>query len=375
MKSNKRENNYKKIIKYKNLQSRAVANDYLSNISLNGNNDFDTKTNYYEKVISNDFGCFLTFNQINTKSDQQTDYFNYYKQKQIKENPNSNRLTEFLQNEFDQVDLKRSRTYIDNIIANKKTRFKKKPGMSFISNNSKNSCGEISNTNVPSIKIVLSNTFNNANELAIGVENSENNPLRGAIVNTESMSDVEFDYLNSQAKKINKNLSSVVSDASHLCTSNGTISSTSSNSIQMNEAKNKLAQSLNSALYNQNNKSKKVLSEATKTDNSKLLPINANQAVIAAQPKTANQLPHKLERTISESSNDSNYYFINSTNTSNRNLGAYSSISSTNKALMHYKPSLFNSLKRLTNEKLLLTSNNSPIGVFSRLPFKLNGLK
>lgn len=72
---------------------------------------------------------------------------------------------------------------------------------------------------------------------------------------------------------------------------------------------------------------------------------------------------YTYQRTISESSNESNFVVLN---TSTRNLG-----SGLNRSFNH-KPTLFNNLKRLTCEKMLLTSNNSPIGVISRLPFKLN---
>ncbi len=67
----------------------------------------------------------------------------------------------------------------------------------------------------------------------------------------------------------------------------------------------------------------------------------------------------KRIRAISESSTESN---LSSNILSSRNFRTC-------------RPTLFNNLKKLTNEKLILTANNVPISVFSRLAFRSNALK
>lgn len=81
--------------------------------------------------------------------------------------------------------------------------------------------------------------------------------------------------------------------------------------------------------------------------------------------QTLNPKTNRFQRTTSESSNESNYNTLSSSNTNNRNF----------KTLMHYKPGLFNNLKKLNNEKLFLVSNSTPVGIFSRLPFRLTTYK
>ena len=66
----------------------------------------------------------------------------------------------------------------------------------------------------------------------------------------------------------------------------------------------------------------------------------------------------RMQRTTSESSTESSCNTINT----NKNF----------KSFMHYKPGLFNNLKKLNSEKLFLVSNSSPVGIFSRLPFRIN---
>jgi len=72
--------------KYKNIKLKQVANEYLANISLDGNNDTHLKKLHFEKIISNDFDCFLNFNNISLEQEKQTEYFKYYKNKLINEN-------------------------------------------------------------------------------------------------------------------------------------------------------------------------------------------------------------------------------------------------------------------------------------------------
>lgn len=73
----------------------------------------------------------------------------------------------------------------------------------------------------------------------------------------------------------------------------------------------------------------------------------------------------KRIRAISESSTESN---LSSSLNSNSNI-----LSARN--FRTCRPTLFNNLKKLTNEKLILTSNNIPISVFSRLAFRSNAFK
>jgi len=105
--------------KYKNLQLKAVATDYLTNISLDGNSDNDIKKAYFENIISNEFECFLNFNKISPERNQQTEYFKYYKNKLLIENSKlkSARLDSFLHDEFSQPNTK---LYIDEILSKKK---------------------------------------------------------------------------------------------------------------------------------------------------------------------------------------------------------------------------------------------------------------
>lgn len=84
---------------------------------------------------------------------------------------------------------------------------------------------------------------------------------------------------------------------------------------------------------------------------------------IKSENKTTNSFNGRnFRRTISESSNESH---LSNVSIIRSNFLATNSIKST-------KISFFNNLLRLTNEKALLTTNGSPIGVFSRLPFRLN---
>jgi hypothetical protein len=105
--------------RYKNLQLKAVATDYLTNISLDGNSDNDLKKSYFESIISNEFNCFLNFNKISHERTKQTEYFKYYKNKLSTENSKlkSARLESFLKDEFSQPDIK---LYIDEILSRKK---------------------------------------------------------------------------------------------------------------------------------------------------------------------------------------------------------------------------------------------------------------
>ncbi|CAF0947785.1 unnamed protein product [Brachionus calyciflorus] len=152
---------------------------------------------------------------------------------------------------------------------------------------------------------------------------------REVIFNKLTVSDVESEYLKSHKDK--DNLKSNL-----LGTSNVTLSSNSSISTSIpNNTK------FTKSLTNKSTKAKKANENLT-------IEINTNR---------------NIKRTISESSNESS---LNTSMTRNNILLASNRNS---------KPSLFNNLKRLTNEKIILTTNNSPIGVFSRLPFRFSTQK
>ena len=87
---------------------------------------------------------------------------------------------------------------------------------------------------------------------------------------------------------------------------------------------------------------------------------------ITSYGSNTNYKQSRNQRTTSESSNESNYNNLNNTN---------SNTTKQLRSLMHYKPGLFNNLKKLNNEKLVLVSNSSPVGIFSRIPYRLSTYK
>ena len=110
--------------KHKRKQIKRIAADYLSNISLDGLLDRPKKHEYYEKIISNDFDCFLAFHRIKIKPEEQTEFFNYYKSSVVYRNEDqSANLKNFLHIEFNNFDanneLDNSKIYIENILTKK----------------------------------------------------------------------------------------------------------------------------------------------------------------------------------------------------------------------------------------------------------------
>ena len=137
------------------------------------------------------------------------------------------------------------------------------------------------------------------------------------------MQDLEVDYLKQTVENVSLQMNN----------SNMTLSSTSSNSIHLT---NSLA----------------IMTSGPKR-RPKLSPKDSDQNMNAA-------LSHHYSRTLSESSGESS--------TSNI-IGSrilQNTLTSTNSKSGVLKRSLLDNLRRLTNEKLILTSNNSPIGIFSR---------
>ena len=167
--------------------------------------------------------------------------------------------------------------------------------------------------------------------------------------NKSSMSDVECDYIKTQTDFMNKQPLN-----SHLGVSNLTLSSNSNSSVHL-IGSNKFTHSLTNAIHSISHAKQRLsrrLSRSPTEDSTSQETSNL----------FANNLRHKLrkiQRTISESSADS-IYTVNM---------------SCNKSMVYNKLNLFNHLKRLNNEKVLFTSNNSPLGIFSRIPFKPSSLR
>lgn len=165
-------NNNKKS-RYRNLQLKAIATDYLANISLDGNTDYEVKRTYFDKIISNEFDRFLNFNSISADKNKQTEYFKYYKQKLLNENSKlkSARLDTFLRSEFESSN-ENVKSYIEDILAKKCSRkTDKKLHL------------------VPKVTIIPSQTFENPNQLnAVSIKQTAN--------------DVEADYLQKHAQEV-----------------------------------------------------------------------------------------------------------------------------------------------------------------------------
>jgi hypothetical protein len=89
--------------KKKHLKKRIanqIAVDYLSNISLDGS-VFHVKPSKAETTTVDNYNIFFKLNTIKrNKNDRQAEYFNFYKEKQLIENPNRNRLKAFILSEF-----------------------------------------------------------------------------------------------------------------------------------------------------------------------------------------------------------------------------------------------------------------------------------
>lgn len=159
--------------------------------------------------------------------------------------------------------------------------------------------------------------------------------------------DAEYEYLKKSVDMADDLTTLTTTNANLMAmgNSNMTLSSTSSTSINLSGSKSTSCQPTSSSTKQSAVKKSKSPNESS---------------------TLGGQLHGAYNRTISESSNESCLVMLNS---SSRNFGSNASRSFTG------KPSFLNNLKRLTNEKILLTSNNSPIGMISRLPFRLNSLK
>jgi hypothetical protein len=298
----------------KELRMKTLARDYLTQISLNGELKAEKSSplnKNFDKIIADELDFFSKFNKIRTRSSKQNKFFNYYKQKLSNENPCSNRLIYFLKSEFENY-TNNTKGYIDQILK---------------CNNPKKS-----------------NRLNKSNKIIVKINNHSE----------VSMSDAESDYFKSQNENrrktyvINTNMpfnnnNNINNNINHLGTSNVTLSSSSSASIHLADSF-KFSSSFPS----------RILNRLSKNELESINDNHSQQMFIGGT--------RKYQRTVSESSGESysNYG-------TNKNIN---SISSSKTRLMHYKPILFNCLKRLTNEKILFSSNNSYVSLFSRLPFK-----
>lgn len=271
--------------KFKKIKKRILAENYLTNISLNGLAETDFKTGHFDYVCAkNDFGCFLAFNRIENSPCKQNNFFVHYKNKLVIENYQCTRTKEFFQNEFG------NHNFMPDLYINK-----------FL--------------HVKSVKIP---------EINIQPSLSES---RDVNLNKLYISDNESEFQKPLANQ----------DFQKLATSNVTLSSNSS-----------IATSVQSWTKPKNKHSNETNFKTDKTtcENKTNEPFNGRT----------------YRRTISESSNESHL----------SNVSIIRSNVSTTNSTKSTKITFFNNLLRLTNEKALLTTNGSPIGVFSRLPFRLH---
>lgn len=309
----------------RNKRFMTIANDYLSSISLNNfsviqnNSNFN---NYYDKLMQKDYDCFSKLNLINNKLNKRNDFFIYYKNK-FKEQKILNRFENFLKSEFDEKFNYETKKYIDKVLNDLSSQEEK----NFNSENA-----------IQSINIAKSELINKIPSIIM--TNTKDIPI----------SDSESEFPKNHKAIIKKNNYS--SNQLGINSSNITISSSSSASIQLTDNL-KLTSSLqNSSNFKGNKNANKFL--ANELENNQLSSFVGNLTN-----------GRKYQRTVSESSNESNSnYGLLSLNKNINSVVSYKS--------RHYKPILFNCLRRLNNEKIMFLSNNSTVGLFSRFPFKSN---
>ena len=112
-------------LKFKQKQFRRIAADFLTNISLHGNTEQAAKDQHYDKLIANDFDCFLAFNKISTSKAQQSEYFKYYMQNVAGKSLNTSKFELFLLNEFKPTETvspaNTTADYIESILSSEST--------------------------------------------------------------------------------------------------------------------------------------------------------------------------------------------------------------------------------------------------------------
>jgi hypothetical protein len=390
------------------LKIRSLANEYLGNIALNAHAHELGKQARFERAIQSEFERYLQFNKIAPTARQQTEYFNYYKQKLQCENPRADRFRDFLVAEFGEngmlssahkecpqpTDSSSSCSNVTSIRARAAT----SPASSF---------------SVPSIRIDKSHP--SGDELSERKQPSDQaaTPLPPSAIanvaeqptNKFTLSDIdETDYLR---RHLSENINSI---------SNTTLSSSSSLSLTMsnprvssnNSAVNMstVAELTSKSIVKKQASIKKlkgvenptIIDEAHPNNSENAAPLASTTqgshqqlALAPASKQSSSNLAlsnRPYQRTISESSTESNVTSLHSNASAMYNLGSSvgrnyptsfmsiaSASSSSRTIMMNYKPTLFNNLKKLTNEKVLLMSNNSPVGIFSRLPFRLTSNK
>lgn len=326
----------------------SLATDYLSNcIQLVDVDTEHAKSAYFENLINhNQFVCFLHLNNHLVSSPPPNsptttppnEFFDYYKRKQARENCNRDEFRKFLAYEFgstDNPDSITSSKYIEQLL---KSSVRSRAS----------SCRASSRPirTIPSINIVTTSG------------SAKKSSLTGR--------DFEFEYL----KSVETTDYTTAADEMGGAPSNLTLSSTPSSTASIN-----LSHSAGSKNWqrggtmDQKFKQQHSMPAATTSTNHQpaVLSSSSSQQLQATQKLNSNSNLLMQQRTISESSNESSLVVLNS---SARHLA-----SSINRSLnLSLKPGggLLSSLKRLTCEKMLLTSNNSPVGIVSRLPFHHN---
>jgi len=160
--------------KFKRKKIKRVAADYLSNICLTGLPTNDVKHVHYDRLIANDFDCFLSFHKINASAQSQTDYFNYYKMNvQHLAGTTPRNFEYFINTEFNQFDISLDpdsfyRIYIETLLTRKKS-------------SSRKSIPRSKPIAIPEIKIQPSLTFDEASEKSLA-----NNKLKLSSSDNES---------------------------------------------------------------------------------------------------------------------------------------------------------------------------------------------
>jgi hypothetical protein len=333
-------------------QLRTVANSYLSHIALDGFLDSD----YYEKVLAEPFDRFLAFNRIAARRANQSEYFNYYKQRLVSEREQArppppdrrSELERFLASEFrsENSDFQAG-AYIRTIVESGRH--------------------QTSHSRVPAIHVVPGATFTDRRD-----------DRRALATNTSLTADLELGYIQAETVALSSSAAAKTNPIQQAAVSNVTLSSSSSvvSTTRQSSSSHKLAHSLNSALLSVSSKLHKQRapspSDETLLAGERQPPLGESRRRRSAQ---ARRRPHT--RTISESSSESAFHSVlfHHKTASGNNASSTVCNAQTSRCVTGYKPSLFGNLRKLNNEKLVFTSNNAPLGMFSRLPFRLQNIK
>jgi hypothetical protein len=370
-------------------------------------------TNEYNGDIQN-FKQFLAFNDITTSSQQQNEYFKHYQQKLRKENPNSSRQSTFLQFELKNVDnIQNASAYLDKLKKKKQNNDKLNQTIEPKSFQKENIINlqvieEVKSPPIiPIINITTSRTLNDIKEITGDEEEEEEEDVveeeqldefKDSEILRKTSSNNEFNGFAIYSKDLSASRSSsIATNSTTGMRVNKKITSSINTALNLiQNAKNKISQRLklpsngngdncdNSALnISLNDEQMDILSDISDENSIKTMngigltqkPLQSNETNPITiqnskdsvnnnliQNGSTNQLvvfERERTRTCSESSNDSRSVKLSS---SQRHL---------NYGTRKY-PYLMHTLRRLNNEKVILSSNSGPFGIFSRIPYKMN---